>query len=70
MRCTLDWNRIGSSTPQPLLRPRDISAALPNKSWSFLRQEQGEALEGWFARKDAGGANYYNVLNEWLHCQC
>ncbi|GAA4626971.1 DEAD/DEAH box helicase family protein [Actinoallomurus vinaceus] len=48
----LDWNRIGSSTPQQLVRPRDIFAALPNKPWSYLRQEQGEALEGWFARKD------------------
>ncbi|WP_394622297.1 DEAD/DEAH box helicase (plasmid) [Lentzea sp. JNUCC 0626] len=49
---TLDWNRIGSSSPELLLRPRDIFAALPNKPWSYLRQEQGEALEGWFARKD------------------
>jgi hypothetical protein len=48
----LDWNRIGSSAPQLLVRPRDIFAALPNKPWSYLRQEQGEALEGWFARKD------------------
>lgn len=48
----LDWNRIGSSSSQTLLRPRDIFAALPTKPWSYLRQEQGEALEGWFARKD------------------
>lgn len=51
---TLDWNRIGSSSPQLLLRPRDIFAALPNKPWSYLRQEQGEALEGWFARRSDG----------------
>lgn len=49
---TLDWNRIGSSTPELLVRPRDIFAALPNKPWSYLRQEQGEVLEGWFTRKD------------------
>lgn len=48
---TLDWNRIGSATPALLLRPRDIFAALPNKPWSYLRQEQGEVLEGWFARR-------------------
>ncbi|ABW16053.1 helicase c2 [Parafrankia sp. EAN1pec] len=47
----LDWNRIGSASPQRLLRPRDIFAALPNKPWSYLRQEQGEALEGWFDRR-------------------
>ncbi|MFB9685981.1 DEAD/DEAH box helicase [Amycolatopsis plumensis] len=51
---SLDWNRIGSSSPQLLVQPRDIFAALPNKpiSYSYLRQEQGEVLEGWFARKD------------------
>lgn len=49
---TLDWNRIGSSSPQLLVRPRDIFAALPNKPWSYLRAEQGEVLEGWYGRKD------------------
>jgi hypothetical protein len=49
---TLNWDQIGSSSPQVLLRPRDIFAALPTKPWSYLRQEQGEALEGWFARRD------------------
>jgi hypothetical protein len=49
---TLDWNRIGSSSPQLLEQPRDIFAALPNKPWSYLRAEQGEALEGWWGRKD------------------
>lgn len=49
---SLDWSRIGSSSSERLLRPRDIFAALPNKPWSYLRQEQGEALEGWFVRKD------------------
>jgi hypothetical protein len=49
---TLNWDQIGSSSSQLLLRPRDIFAALPTKPWSYLRQEQGEALEGWFARKD------------------
>lgn len=48
----LDWSRIGSSSSASLLRPRDIFAALPTKPWSYLRQEQGEALEGWFARRN------------------
>lgn len=48
----LDWNRIGSASTEPLVRPRDIFAALPNKPWSYLRQEQGEVLEGWFACRD------------------
>lgn len=48
---TLDWNKIGSSSQQSLLRPRDIFAALPNKPWPYLRQEQGEALEGWYLRR-------------------
>ncbi|MBN6040040.1 DEAD/DEAH box helicase [Amycolatopsis sp. 195334CR] len=48
----LDWNRIGSTGQQLLVQPRDIFAALPNKPFSYLRQEQGEVLEGWFARKD------------------
>lgn len=49
---TLDWNRIGSAFAELLVRPRDIFAALPSKPWSYLRQEQGEALEGWFIRRD------------------
>jgi hypothetical protein len=49
---TLDWNRIGSTSRELLVRPRDIFAALPSKPWSYLRQEQGEALEGWFTRRD------------------
>ncbi|OLF06259.1 DEAD/DEAH box helicase [Actinophytocola xanthii] len=48
----LDWNQIGTSSPELLLRPRDIFAALPNKPWPYLRQEQGEVLERWFVRKD------------------
>lgn len=46
-----DWDRIGSPSAEPLLRPRDIFAALPSKPWPYLRQEQGEVLEGWFARR-------------------
>ena len=49
---TLDWSRIGTGAREPLLRPRDIYAALPNRPWPYLRQEQGEVLEKWFARKD------------------
>ncbi|WP_200215620.1 DEAD/DEAH box helicase [Micromonospora coerulea] len=48
----LDWSRIGKGSREPLLRPRDIFAALPNRPWPYLRQEQGEVLEKWFARKD------------------
>lgn len=48
---TLDWTKIGSSSPHLLVRPRDIFAALPNKPWSYLRQEQGEVLEAWFTRR-------------------
>lgn len=49
---TLDWSKIGSGKQEPLLRPRDIYAALPHKPWPYLRQEQGEVLEGWFGRRD------------------
>jgi hypothetical protein len=48
----LDWSRIGNQAAEPLLRPRDIYAALPQRPWPYLRQEQGEVLEKWFARKD------------------
>ncbi|MGQ5593948.1 DEAD/DEAH box helicase [Streptomyces sp. ESR1.13] len=48
----LDWSKIGAGDQEPLLRPREIYAALPSKPWAYLRQEQGEVLEGWFRRKD------------------
>lgn len=48
----LDWSRVGTRNREPLLRPRDIFAALPNRPWPYLRQEQGEVLEKWYARKD------------------
>ncbi|KOV87593.1 DEAD/DEAH box helicase [Nocardia sp. NRRL S-836] len=47
----LNWDHIGGSTPPPLVPPRDIFAALPAKPWPYLRAEQGEALERWFARR-------------------
>ena len=47
----LDWSRVGAGNQEPLLRPRDIFAALPNRPWPYLRQEQGEVLESWFARR-------------------
>ncbi|MEV0811235.1 DEAD/DEAH box helicase [Micromonospora sp. NPDC050200] len=47
----LDWSRIGAGDREPLVRPRDIFAALPRKPWSYLRQEQGEILEKWYARR-------------------
>ena len=48
----VDWSRVGSGDREPLLRPRDIFAALPSRRWPYLRQEQGEVLEKWFARRD------------------
>ena len=48
----VDWNRVGVRNQEPLLRPREIFAALPNRRWPYLRQEQGEVLERWFARRN------------------
>jgi hypothetical protein len=48
----LNWDRVGAGNQEPLLRPRDIFAALPSRPWPYLRQEQGEVLEKWFARRD------------------
>ena len=48
----LDWSQVGARDREPLLRPRDIFAALPSRPWPYLRQEQGEVLEKWFARRD------------------
>lgn len=48
----LDWSRVGVRDRQPLLRPRDIFMALPDRPWSYLRQEQGEVLDKWFDRRD------------------
>jgi hypothetical protein len=48
----LDWSWVGTGNQEPLLRPRDIFAALPNRPWPCLRQEQGEVLEKWFGCRD------------------
>ncbi|TJZ95651.1 DEAD/DEAH box helicase [Actinacidiphila oryziradicis] len=48
----LDWSRIGTGDQEPLLHPREIFAALTNRPWPYLRQEQGEVLEGWFQRRN------------------
>jgi hypothetical protein len=48
----LDWSRVGASNQAPQLLPRDIFAALPSRHWSYLRQEQCEVLEKWFARRE------------------
>jgi hypothetical protein len=48
----LDWSRVGTRNREPLLRPRDIFAALPNRPWPYLRQEQGEVLEKWYDRRE------------------
>jgi hypothetical protein len=47
----LDWSRVGAGNKDPLLRPREIYAALPSRPWPYLRHEQGEVLEGWFERR-------------------
>src|SRR5689334_4928259 len=47
----LDWSRIGAGAHEPLVRPRDIFAALPSRPWPYLRQEQGEVLEKWFDQR-------------------
>ncbi|ODU05876.1 MAG: DEAD/DEAH box helicase [Pseudonocardia sp. SCN 72-86] len=47
----LDWSKVGGGSNEPLLRPRDIYAA-SRRPWPYLRQEQGEVLEKWFARRD------------------
>lgn len=47
----LDWNRVGAGNVSPLLRPREIYAALPHRPWPYLRHEQGEVLERWFDRR-------------------
>lgn len=47
----LDWSKIGMGSQEPLLRPRDIFADLPNRPWPYLRLEQGEVLEKWFDRR-------------------
>src|SRR5258706_13235231 len=52
MSVPLEWNRVGTRNLEPLLRPRDIFAALPNRPWPYLRQEQGEVLEKWFDRRE------------------
>jgi hypothetical protein len=49
---SLDWSRVGAGNREPLLRPRDIFASLPDRKWPYLRQEQGEVLEKWFDRRD------------------
>lgn len=48
----LGWSRVGAGNNKPLLRPRDVYAALPNRPWSYLRHEQGEVSDTWFARRD------------------
>lgn len=47
----LDWSRVGAGNKDPLLRPREIYAALPTRPWPYLRHEQGEVLEKWFERR-------------------
>lgn len=64
----LDWSKIGANGNEPLLRPRDIYAALPHRPWPYLRQEQGEVLEKWYLRKDIGNHRNHNLPNASLIC--
>jgi hypothetical protein len=43
----LNWSKVGEASKEPVLGPRDISAALP-----YLRHEKGEVLDKWFDRRD------------------
>ncbi|MFI7643317.1 DEAD/DEAH box helicase [Nonomuraea sp. NPDC049400] len=47
----LDLSRVGAGRRQPLVRPREIYAALPRSPWPYLRHEQSEVLETWFERR-------------------
>ncbi|MGA5819890.1 DEAD/DEAH box helicase [Kitasatospora sp. NPDC094028] len=47
----LDWSRVGAGNNAPLVRPREIFAALSKRPWPYLRHEQGEVLERWFERR-------------------
>ncbi|MGW4490470.1 DEAD/DEAH box helicase [Streptomyces sp. NPDC004376] len=47
----LNWDLIGTGDSEALLRPRDIYAGLPGRPWPYLRHEQGEVLDAWFARR-------------------
>ncbi|WP_327309826.1 DEAD/DEAH box helicase (plasmid) [Streptomyces sp. NBC_01298] len=44
----LDLSLVGTGPQVPLLRPREIYAALARRPWPYLRHEQGEILEAWF----------------------
>jgi hypothetical protein len=59
----LDWSKIGTGSQEPLLRPRDIFADLPNKPWPYLRLEQGEVLEKWFKRRPIGNHRNQDLRN-------
>lgn len=48
----LNWSKVGEDSQEPLLRPRDIYAALPKRPWPYLRHERGEVLHKWFERRD------------------
>jgi hypothetical protein len=48
----LDLSRIGAGRTERLIVPREIYSALPSRPWPYLRLEQGEVLERWYARRD------------------
>jgi hypothetical protein len=47
----IDFSRFSAGSEKPLIDPRDIYAALPQRPWPYLRHEQGEVLERWFDRR-------------------
>lgn len=47
----IDFSKLMAGTEIPLIEPRDIYAALPQRPWPYLRHEQGEVLEQWFERR-------------------
>lgn len=43
---------VSAGDAEPLIDPRDVYAGITRRPWPFLRQEQGEVLEGWFIDRD------------------
>lgn len=48
----IDLSKVSAGDSNPLIDPRDVFAAISRRPWPFLRHEQGEVLEGWFANRN------------------
>jgi hypothetical protein len=48
----IDLSIVSAGDNEPLIHPRDVYDAITRRPWPFLRQEQGEVLEGWFLDRD------------------